>query len=68
MERHELPLFLTLPRSARTMGLSIRQLREAIERGELRPVRLRSNGWLRLDVAEIQRWLCAQRGSDPQDR
>ncbi len=62
MEREELPRFVTVPRAARLVGLGRRQLREAIDRGELRPIRLKDNGWPRLSIEEIRRWLRTLRG------
>lgn len=51
----DLPRLQTVPSVARQLGVGIRQLRAAIDRGELHPIDV--GAWPRLDVAEVRRWL-----------
>ena len=61
MRSDDLPRFVTLPGAARLTGIGLGQFRAAVERGELNPVRLKPNGWPRLEVSEIQQWLRSHR-------
>ena len=66
MDQPALPTFVTVPEAARLTRLGRRQIIEAIERGDLCPVRLKPNGWPRLEVTEIRRWL-EERGGHLQE-
>ena len=63
MNRPTLPTFVTVPEAARLTRLGRRQITEAIERGDLCPVRLKPKGWPRLEVGEVRRWLRERGGS-----
>jgi len=53
------PELLTVPRAARRVGVGVRQLRQAIQRGELCVFRV--GAWPRVRWVDVIDWICAQR-------
>jgi excisionase family DNA binding protein len=50
---------LTIPRAARELGVGVRQVRNAISRGELASYRV--GGWSRVRRSDLPAWIRAQR-------
>ena len=63
MERSKSAAFVTVPTAARWSGLGLRQLRRAIETGEL-PV-FDIGGWPRVRWRDVEHWCEAQRRPTP---
>jgi excisionase family DNA binding protein len=59
MDRTEKGLFVTIPEAARRAGIGLRQLRRAIERGELTVFDI--GGWPRLRWEELDHWFARMR-------
>ena len=59
MERERLGQLCTVPEAARRSGLGLRQLRRAIETGEITTFQI--GGWPRLRWAEVEKWLESHR-------
>jgi hypothetical protein len=57
--RAQEPELLTIPRAAKRAGVGVRQLRQAIRRGELPVFRL--GAWPRVRWVDVIRWICAHR-------
>ena len=53
----KLPAFSTIPKVSAATGLGPDVYRGAIAAGHLRARRTSPQGWLRLEVAEVRRWL-----------
>ena len=54
------PLFVTLPRASKLLGISQQTLREAAERGDLPVYQIRKR-WLRVDWTEALNWMRSSR-------
>jgi excisionase family DNA binding protein len=59
MDRTETVAFVTIPEAARRAGIGLRQLRRAVERGELAVFDI--GGWPRLRLDDLQDWFTSQR-------
>ena len=63
MKDKAIPRLLTLPAASRALNISQRQLRAAIDRGDLEAVKFRAQGWPRVSEDAIRHWLAKHRMS-----
>ena len=61
MDQPNISHLLTLPAASRALGVSDKQLRAAVDRGELEAVRLSDGGWPRIPEAALRAWLIRRR-------
>ena len=61
MKETTLSRLWTLPQASRLLGLSQKAIRAAIERGDLKAVRLTPNGWPRISEDALRDWIAAHR-------
>ena len=66
MELPDLPAFPTVPQVKRSTRFD-RAIDQAIERGALHVIRTSPNGWRRLDVEDVRRWLKTLGPNGPRD-
>ena len=61
MKKPELSRLWTFPQAARTIGVSQKAIRAAVERGDLEAVRFAPGGWPRVSEDALARWIAARR-------